>query len=144
MAISVPGAFESTGTYAMPIFFFRKGAGDPLVTRPAVAPPIETVQPSRAISRSCISKPTRVRSMPVSFLRDQDVAPQKFSLVRFADPAQIRFPCRRRVVNFMPVEAHAGFQAQRVARAQAAGQHSFGWPASSRSFHNFSECSGAK
>ena len=30
----------------MPIFFFRKGAGDPLVTRPAGLPPIETTQAS--------------------------------------------------------------------------------------------------
>jgi len=64
----------------MPIFFFRKGAGEPLVTRPTSAPPIETVQASRAISRSSISNPTSVRSIPFSFCWIKTSRPRKSPL----------------------------------------------------------------
>ena len=62
---------------------------------------------------------------PLFFLTDQDVAAEEFSLGRFANPAQPRLPRRRCLINFMSVKAHGGFEAQRVARAQAARQHSF-------------------
>ena len=45
----------------MPIFFFKKGAGPPLVTRPASLAGDSTGYPSRPMRLSSISKPTNFR-----------------------------------------------------------------------------------
>src|SRR5580700_4472740 len=57
------------------------------------------------------------------FLARKHVAAEKGGLFHLTDPAQPGFPGRGGVVNFMAVEAHAGLQAKRVARAEAAGNH---------------------
>ena len=117
----VPTALDAGGTYAMPIFFFRNGAGPPLVTRPAFAPPTLTGYPSRPIRLSSISKPTSFRCSAGLLLLRQHIAAREIALFQLADPSETGFQRRRRFVDFMPVEAHAGFQAQRIARSQPAG-----------------------
>ena len=108
----------------MPIFFFKKGAGDPLVTRPL---------PGRRWRRRSRRARCAVQHLEADqcalnaalLLLDQHVAAEEFALVGFADPAEAGFPERGGLVNFVAVEAHAGFEAQRVARAEAAGKQSF-------------------
>ena len=51
------------------------------------------------------------------------MAPQEFALGWFANPAEARFPRRSRIVNFVAVQAHGGFEAQSVSRAKTAGKH---------------------
>ena len=58
----------------------------------------------------------------IFFLPYKRFASQEFALGRFADPAEARFPRRGCIVNFVAVQAHGCFKAQRVARTQAAGQ----------------------
>src|SRR5260370_33363118 len=55
-------------------------------------------------------------------LGEQSVSPEEIPFGRLANPAQIRFPNRGRVVNFVAVDAHAGFEPQGGASAQTARQ----------------------
>ena len=70
--------------------------------------------------RSSISKPTILRVDAVGLLLAQRVGADEVVLLPADDPAQIRFERGRRLVDVVAVEAHAGFEAQRVARAEAA------------------------
>src|SRR6185436_4202448 len=54
------------------------------------------------------------------FLLAQDGGADEVVLLPADDPAEIRFHRRRRLVDVVAVEAHAGFEAQRVAGAEPA------------------------
>ena len=71
--------------------------------------------------RPRISKPTSLRVTPALLLLEQRVAADEIALVELDDPAEVGFERRNRGVDLVAVERHFGFQAQRVARAQAAG-----------------------
>ena len=71
--------------------------------------------------RPRISNPTSLRGDAAFLLLDQRVAAHEVALVELDDPAQVGFERRNGGVDFVAVERHLGFQAQRVARAQAAG-----------------------
>ena len=71
---------------------------------------------------SSISKPTSLRDAGF-FCARKNVAAEKGGLFHLADPAQPGFPGRGGVVEFVTVEAHAGLEPQRVARAEATGNH---------------------
>src|SRR5436305_1173091 len=58
---------------------------------------------------------------PLRLLALQDVAAVEVALIQLDDPGQIRFQRRGGVVDVVAVERHPGFEAQRVARAEAAG-----------------------
>jgi hypothetical protein len=60
-------------------------------------------------------------------LRRQHVAAKEPSFFKLADPAKAGFQGRGRLVDFMPIKAHCRFQAQRIARAKAAGNHAQGF-----------------
>src|SRR5208282_1309216 len=59
----------------------------------------------------------------VLFLPRQNGAAEKGALAKFADPAKARFERRGFGVNLVPVQAHPRFEAQRVPRAEPAGNH---------------------
>ena len=55
------------------------------------------------------------------FLCEQCFAPDEVALVELDDPAKARFERRVFFVDVVPIEGKALFQAQRIARAKAAG-----------------------
>src|SRR5262245_8549774 len=57
------------------------------------------------------------------FLSGEAIAPNEIALVQFANPAKVGFEHGRRAVNVVAVERHLGFEPERVARRQAAGQN---------------------
>ena len=52
----------------------------------------------------------------------QQIAAEKWSFIELADPSKTGFEWRRGLVDFVPVEAHTGFQAQSIARPKPARQ----------------------
>ena len=125
MVISVPGALDRNWNIRHANILLQKRRG-----RPAgyAAGRLAANRNGAGVARdqAILHLESHKRSIdPFFFLTDQDIAAEEFSLGRFANPAQTRLPRRRRLVNFMAVKAHGGFEAQRVARAQAAGQHPF-------------------
>ncbi len=109
----------------MPIFFFRKGAGLPEVTRPTRCAVNNTSCSSRAMPRSVTSKPTSLRLTPSSFCFANASRPTKSPL--FSLQIQPRFASSRVVVfvDLVTVKRHARFEPQSVTRGQTAGQHAF-------------------
>src|SRR5207253_2867657 len=61
-------------------------------------------------------------------LRQQSTASKELAFARLTNPPKISFPDRGRVVNFVAIETHGGFEPQGIAGAQAAGEKSFGFP----------------
>ena len=76
--------------------------------------------------RSVTSKPTSLRRTPSSFCFCERLAPDEVALVELADPAEVGFEERVLFVDLVAVERHRGFEPQRVARGESAGQDAFG------------------
>jgi hypothetical protein len=71
--------------------------------------------------RSVISKPTSVRFTPCGLRFFQRGAADELGLLHLAEAVEAGFPDINRIGNFVAVEREFAFEAQRVARAQAAG-----------------------
>src|SRR6185369_12960690 len=53
----------------------------------------------------------------------QPFAPDEITFVQFGDPTQVGFQQGRGLINLMTIQAHAGFESQRVSCCQTARQH---------------------
>ena len=98
------------------------GAKPPDVTLPTTLPAIAISAPSRAIALPSGSRPTRLRGAPSAICFWMTAAPGKppCCAALLADaPQQARLDRRGRGVDVVAVEAEAGFEAQRIAGAQA-------------------------
>src|SRR5262245_6565968 len=65
---------------------------------------------------------------PVRLLRAQRRGADEVVFLPADDPVQIRFHRGRRLIDVVAVKPHAGLEAQRVARAEAAGHDAGGLP----------------
>src|SRR5207244_717308 len=102
ISTAVPATAAWGSTYAIATGLPIVGAGAPLVTFPIARPPKRTRQPSRALRVPASTRPTR-RGRPEAGLERIDVLGQ-----------------------LVAVEGHAGFEPQRVAGAESAGDRAAG------------------
>ena len=70
--------------------------------------------------RSTISKPTILRGGPSAFCSRSDRGAEEVVFLPADDPVQVGFDGRGRFVDVVAVQAHAGLEPERVARAEAA------------------------
>ena len=127
ISISAPTALVVRRNVSHADIFLQKRRGAAAGDASSFVPADEhrvTVAPDALIEHLEADKLAR---QPRLFLLREDVAPEKWGLFQFADPAKSRFPRRGGLVNFMAVEAHACFEAQSIARAEAAGNHAGGF-----------------
>ena len=100
---------------------FRVGEGEPLVTQPAGSPSSQHFVAVAADAAAAHFESDQLARDALLLLLRKRVAADEIAFVELDDPAEVGFERRDGGVDLVPVERHLGFQAQRVARAQAAG-----------------------